>query len=134
MDYLKQAEDFLWRFGVEFSYKLCKKNPVPFPNESTKACHYHFKARLKRMSRSISFNFYGSKFDFEKENKAMSAYDLLASITKYDPGTFEYFCEAYGYNNDNIRSKKIYNAVCAEWEKVNGFFTDYELERLREIV
>ena len=60
-------------------------------------------------------------------------YDVLACLTKYDPGTFENFCGDMGYNDDSIRSKAIYKSVMSEWKKVLTFFTPDELEKLLEI-
>lgn len=62
-----------------------------------------------------------------------SAYDLLTCLTKSDPGTFEDFCSEFGYDTDSRRAEKVYNAVKKEWDDVNGFFSDAELDELQEI-
>lgn len=67
------------------------------------------------------------------KRKAPTAYDLLASITKYDPDTFENFCSEFGYDTDSRKAEKTYFAVQEEWNKVRKFFTTEELEKLREI-
>lgn len=60
-------------------------------------------------------------------------YDILACLTKYDPETFEVFCDNFGYNIDSSRAKKTYKAVVKEWDKMCSLFSDEELEVLNEI-
>ena len=64
---------------------------------------------------------------------APTLYDVMACLTKYDPGTFEDFCSDFGYDTDSRKAEKIYNAVEGEWLKVQSLFNDDELEILREI-
>ncbi len=63
----------------------------------------------------------------------MTAYDLLASITKSEPGTFEDFCGEYGYDSDSRKAETVYHSVIAEWRKVHKFFTASELAELQEV-
>lgn len=70
---------------------------------------------------------------FIKAPKSPTAYDVLASITKSEPGTFEDFCGGYGYDSDSRRAYQTYEAVVDEWKKVRAFFTDEELTELQEI-
>lgn len=62
-----------------------------------------------------------------------TAYDVLACLTKYDPGTFEDFCSEFGYDEDSRNAEKTYNAVKDEWQNVRALFTDSEIEQLQEI-
>ena len=64
---------------------------------------------------------------------APTVYDVLACLTKSDPGTFENFCSEYGYDEDSRKAEKIYNAVLDEWKNVCALFTDGEIEQLQEI-
>jgi hypothetical protein len=64
---------------------------------------------------------------------APSAYDVLACLTKYDPSTFEDFCDSYGYDKDSRKAEKIYFAVVEEYQNLKMLFTDAELEKLAEI-
>ena len=61
------------------------------------------------------------------------AYDLLACVEKYDPGTFEDFCGNFGYDSDSRKAFDVYLAVQDEARKVTRFFTAEEMEELREI-
>jgi hypothetical protein len=60
-------------------------------------------------------------------------YDVLACITKSDPGTFEDFCWEFGYDTDSRKAFKTYKAVMREWKNVEKLFTEEQLEQLREI-
>lgn len=62
-----------------------------------------------------------------------SNYDILACITKRDPGTFEEFCIEFGYSNDSIKAEKTYKAVVNEYTNMCRIFSDSELEELQEI-
>ena len=64
---------------------------------------------------------------------APTAYDVLACLTKNDPGTFEDFCSEFGYDEDSRKAEKIYNAILDEWKNVCALFTDEEIEQLQEI-
>lgn len=60
-------------------------------------------------------------------------YDLLACLAKCDPGSFENFCDEYGYDPDSRKAERIYNAVCKEWVNVDRMWPD-AIDQLREIV
>lgn len=75
----------------------------------------------------------GSVFLPRGKRKTVQAYDLLAAITKNDPGTFEDFCSEYGYDTDSRKAEEVYRAVVKEYAKVRKFFTPAELEALQEI-
>jgi len=62
-----------------------------------------------------------------------SNYDILACLTKSDPGSFENFCSEFGYNPDSVKANKIYSAVISEWMNVCALFTDTEINELSEI-
>jgi len=62
-----------------------------------------------------------------------TSYNILACLTKYEPGTFEDFCGEFGYDTDSKKAEKTYNAVKDEWLNVSRLFTDAEIELLQEI-
>lgn len=64
---------------------------------------------------------------------APNAYDVLASLTKYDCGTFEDFCSEFGYDTDSKSAEKTYNAVVKEYQMVCALWNDTEIEQLQEI-
>jgi hypothetical protein len=62
-----------------------------------------------------------------------TAYDVLACLTKYDPGDFENFCVDHGYDTDSRKAEKIYNAVCNEFKNIQALYNDVEIDLLSEI-
>ena len=60
-------------------------------------------------------------------------YDVLSCLTKYDPESFEYFCNSYGYDDDSIKVKKIYDAVVNEYKNLCTLYNEEEMDMLREI-
>lgn len=67
----------------------------------------------------------------KKARNVPTPYDVLASLTKYEPGSFENFCADYGY--DSRRAEQTYHAVVAEWNKVQKFFTPAERAEMEGI-
>lgn len=78
----------------------------------------------------------GPFFRLQKGTKAEkpTAYDVLAGLTKYDPGTFADFCSDYGYDVDSRKAEKIYLAVQEEHVALRRMFTAEQMEQLQEIV
>ena len=66
------------------------------------------------------------------KGKKPSEYDILACLTKSDPGSFEDFCRDFGYDSDSRKAYGVYEGVCKEWQGVKAVFSDL-LEQLREI-
>ena len=93
------------------------------------------KSQLTRhIKRNINYDYLDNgKSDKIHYPQAPSEYSILAAITKYDPGTFEEFCEEYGYDINSKSADKIYLAVKDEWNHIQALYTDEELELLREI-
>lgn len=59
-------------------------------------------------------------------------YDILAGITKNDPGTFDDFCSGFGYDTDSKEAGQTYFAVQKEWANINRLFSDC-MDELQEI-
>lgn len=75
-----------------------------------------------------------SKVIKNPNKKIPSAYCILTAIIKSDPGSFENFCDEFGYNNDSISAMKTWQAVSEEWNNVESFFSRTEIEELQEII
>lgn len=71
--------------------------------------------------------------DYLQKRTAPTAYDVLACVTKYDPGSFENFCQEYGYNTDSRQAERMYFDVVREYREVKRIWTEEEIEKLREI-
>ena len=76
--------------------------------------------------------FWDSEYNTKNKIKP-TRYDILACLIKYNPGTFNEFCDEFGYNNNSMRDFKTYQDVCEEWEGISKIFTEEQLEELREI-
>lgn len=71
--------------------------------------------------------------DYERDARKITEYDVLACMTKYDPGTHEDFCHEFGYDTDSIKGLETYLAVQEEWNGLRRIFTPEQLEELTEI-
>lgn len=69
----------------------------------------------------------------KKKNAVPSVYDVLACLTKSDPGTFEDFCSNFGYDEDSRTAERIYFAVQKEYTQLTRIFTPGQMEELAEI-
>lgn len=69
----------------------------------------------------------------KKKNAVLSVYDVLACLTKCDPGTFEDFCSDYGYDEDSRTAERVYFAVQKEYAQLARLFTPEQMEELAEI-
>jgi hypothetical protein len=88
---------------------------------------YRFPVTFKRGNKRFTLTFGQS---YAEGDKAPTAYDVLAALTKSDPGSYEDFCSEYGYQ---AGAKRIYNAVCKEWKQVSDMWTADEIEKMQEI-
>lgn len=131
-DYETQGIEFLQKYNIQFQYKYIK-TALYFEDDKEGRDIYSITLRRKSpRSKQITIRFGMSLMD-TRNNKEPRPYDLLACITKNDPGSFNEFCDVYGCSNDSIKALKTYKNVCSEWKKVNNFFSEQELEELAEI-
>jgi hypothetical protein len=80
-------------------------------------------------------------FDFNNNGKSdkihiptqPTEYNLLACLQKYDVGTFEDFCNEFGYDTDSRTAEKTYDDVKEEYLKVCSIFSPDEMNELQEI-
>lgn len=125
-EYEIQAEQFAKNHGVKL-HVLETSWGKYFPDDWQE--RYIFKLRLTRGRKSYTFTF-GQSIAAGSQPPTM--YDVLTCFTKSDPGTFEDFCDEFGYNTDSRTAERVYKAVCKEWKAVERLFGDV-LEELQEI-
>lgn len=95
--------------------------------------------RGQRWNHNLPFHLFKSHgLDQQKwgspKPKLPTPYDVLACAEKCEPDLdFERWCAEFGYDTDSRRAEETWKAVIGEWNKVRGFFTEGELEVLREI-
>lgn len=94
-----------------------------------------WEVELFRNNKSWTFNFY---MGLGHNGAEPTAYEVLASLTKYEVGTIEDFCCEYGYEifdeygMRSIETYHTYKAVKAEYKHVVEMFGDV-LDELCEI-
>ena len=134
-EYEKQAQDFLKKFGLKISATQRDTNP-PAWEEKPEYNRYRYRVKVTRKStgKSLSFQFWDSINAYMK-NKRPTAYDLLACLgsESYPQPDFKGFCGDFGYDEDSRKAHALWGRVKRFAERINGFFTDAELEDLREI-
>ena len=128
----EKAEAFLKVHGIKFK-AVYLEHGKHFPDDKEERDIYRLS--LRRGTRGFSVRFGQSIAHSTGENVQIPrAYDLLACLTKYDPGTFTEFCREFGYSEDSRKAEKVYKACRREWDKVRRFFsTAEELEELQDI-
>jgi hypothetical protein len=133
-DYQKQAIDFLNATNTSFTTKY-KTHGKHFADDTVGRDIY--RCKLKNDLHSYSFDFGQS---IANQGTPPTAYDVLACLQKYDPDTYEYFCDEFGYDRydtftgrKNKIAVKIYNSVCREWEAIEKLFSQEQIEILQEI-
>lgn len=126
MNYQQQANKFATTHGIKL-----KINRTTYGQHfaEDKESRYIFNCTLTRNGKKYTFNFGQS---IAAGNQEPTMYDILATLTKYNPETFEDFCSEYGYNTDSIKALNTYKAVKREFNGVNRLFNDI-LEQLQEI-
>ena len=158
MDYEKQAQDFLDKTNTTLDINFSRWD---YYFEDDKEKRDIYKVTMKRNNQVYEFEFGQSIFRSgtwildpkiyhvikttrdEKEIKTgiwkrklpkkPTAYDILACLTKHNPGTFKDFCLDFGYDNDSIKAKKVYDAVVQEYLALSNMFSQEELKEMAEI-
>lgn len=117
-EYEIQARRFAEKYGVklhviDYSYGRY------FPNDKDE--RFIFKMRLTRGRKSYTFTFGQSIANGSQEP---TLYDVLSCLQKYDCGTFENFCDEYGYDTDSRSAERIYKGCVKEYNAVARLFGD----------
>jgi hypothetical protein len=127
MNYKKQAETFAKNHGIKLQVIGEPEYKQYFTGD--KDYRFVFKLRLTRNNKSYTFNF-GQSIAAGDHKPDM--YSVLACMTKYDVGSFEDFCNEFGYDEDSRTAERTYKAVCKEFKAVDRLFSDI-IEELSEI-
>lgn len=127
----KQANDLLKSLGIEFEANF-KRHGKHFAED--KESRDVFTCEFSRARNSFVLSFGQSIANSDgKGGTPPTAYDVLACITKSDPGSFEDFCSEYGYDTNSRKAESIHASVCEEWQNVSDFFKPSEIEKLQDI-
>lgn len=129
--YHKIGNEFIEKHGIKFTTEFIKYGRH---FEGDRDLRDVFKVKFSRGVKSFSLKFGQSIVNTTGSGgNPPKAYDVLACLTKYDPGSFENFVDEYGYQEDSRNAKKAWKAIVKEWEKVSKFFTEEELSELSDI-
>lgn len=130
-EYDEQADKFLSETGTKFKIKYLKHDKY-FPDDKEERDIYRF--TLDKDGKKYSGTFGQSIANSDYGNTPPRLYDVLASMTKSDVGSFEEFTDDYGYpSEDKKKNMKIYKAVKKEQEGLNKLYSSEELDKLRDI-
>lgn len=121
----KNMEFKFWdSIGDKDKIQLLKKEKAPIPNQFGKLVYEY------------EFGYFSVRKNYQKriDNGEFNPkeYDILATLTKNNPGDFENFCSEYGYSEDSRKALDTYLEVIKEWNQVEGMFGDL-IEELAEI-
>lgn len=133
-EYDIQAENFLNKYGLAVTFELIDQNPNKLWEDDLIRNHYKVTITRNGNPNGLTIEYWDSAVNTEAD-KVPTAYDVLAVIgsqsTVYD--TFEDFCSEFGYDEDSRTAERIYKAYNEEAKSIVNFFTEIELEDLREI-
>jgi len=153
--YTKQATDFLEKTGATFEAKFLYYGPhfeddkesrdvyeITFKQKGNKDWVFKFGQSIVNSSGYVEKT-YNERIDRGENmrkcweyrrtaHRAPCAYDVLACITKNDPGTFSDFCADYGYDTDSRKAEKTYFAVQEEYKNCVRMFGKH-INELAEI-
>lgn len=127
-DYEKQAIDFMEKTGTKIYFKGVKYDYHFFGDTKKRNI---FKIVIKRNGKQMTIHFGQSYINTELGNPP-AYYDILVCLTTEDPGTFDDFCDCFGYDRYEENTRKTHKLCEREWQKVNNLFEDV-LDELREI-
>ena len=135
-EYIRQADDFLKNANATCEIDFVGLAVNKIWNENVKRRLYQ--VTLRTPKGSMLFDFWDSIHNTNKSLKSNrgfkpTSYDILACLTKYDPGTFADFCVDFGYDEDSRKALEIYFAVQKEYSELCRIFTPKQIEALREI-
>lgn len=141
--YQQEAIDFLKRNHIEMkiTFRDVKANQLWGKTQLRNRYYIYIKNEIS--GEYMSTLFWDSIYNRE-HHLTPTCYDILACLTKYDPGDYEDFCLEFGYETEtenefgrltrNSNAYNIWEACCDEWKKVRRVFGEGEtLEELQEI-
>ena len=135
-EYEMQANAFLKKAETKMSIsRTGEVKGFPFDAHDT-LWHYRYQVTLTRHKKQYRFTFYDS-FNNWQHNKRPSRYDVLASVEKYDPVDFDWFCSEFGYEceepEDEKLARKVYKACQEQYDRLLDLFGDELMKDLQEI-
>lgn len=94
-DYVMQANEFSERNGIEIKITFKERNSNPMWGENYLRNCYSVYIRNTNSGAVMRVTFWDSIYN-TTHNITPTCYDILACLTKYDPGDYEDFCSELG--------------------------------------
>lgn len=158
IDYDKQAQDFCDKYGLKIEWRFLHHEDAPEIKrkyrDTPTAWRNIWMFTLSGNGRSYSATYRGSVRDacgnevvnrtphkfgptWERSRstprETPTTYDLLACLTKSNPGSFEDFCYDFGYDTDSRQGLGYYVALQAEWAGVQRVIPTEAMAEFQEI-
>ena len=95
-----------------------------------KRCVYSFTIKGKYGSYTSK---YGNSIDAYEKKRFPTCYDIIACVTKCDPGSLDEFCGDFGYDTDSIKANTVYSEVIKEYRGMVRALGVDVLEKIQEI-
>lgn len=92
-----------------------------------------FERPFFRVNITTPLGLYGFFFWGAVMDETVSEYDVLSCLEKYDYGSFNNFCNEFGYDNDSIKAYRTYEKCISQYRSLCKIFTTKQMEELREI-
>lgn len=127
-EYERQAETFMKKTHTKIKIEY-EKYDYHFYGDDIRRNIY--KVIIKRNGKQMTIHFGQSYINTELGNPP-SYYDILACLTKDDPGNLYDFCACFGYAWDDENAQRTHKLCEREWQKVNNLFFDV-IDELRNI-
>lgn len=123
----ERTEQFLANTDTTITIEFDKEVYSPWGDNMW---HNAYNVTITRNGESMTVNYKDSVYDYDNKIKP-TAYDILACISKYEPGALCDFCDEFGYECDE-ETEELYREVCREYNEVERVFGDC-MDELREI-
>lgn len=122
-NYKQQAQDFLTRHNAKMDAKLLGHYQY-FPKDEEARDVWEI-TLSREGKRPYVFKFGQSIAQSGNRKKVPpTPYDVLSCLQKYEIGSFEDFCNEFGYSADSITARDTYIGIVAEYKNVLRMFGD----------
>ena len=132
----KDCQDYTFTFGDSIMNSYKERDDIY--GESSLALNKTVSQktlRLKGFKEAVELGggFIRGSLYLVKAKNEPTDYDILSAVEKHDPGTFQDFCDNFGYDTDSRKAEKLYFRVQEQFTAINTMFSEPELEELCNI-
>jgi hypothetical protein len=120
-------KSYTFNFGQSMAYS------IHYQDKCTKEIYMCDGTRVDHKKKRTRNFLISCCYELRDRRKAPTSYDILSCLEKYDPESFNDFCDNYGYDNDSISAHKIYESVKDQYQNLCVLFNDEEMDMLAEI-